>query len=79
LDEIAAGAEAAGLVRGRDLHTIPDRRHAIDAAFAAARPSDIVLLAGKGHEQTIIMAGGAVPWDERSEAIQALARLGYSS
>jgi UDP-N-acetylmuramoyl-L-alanyl-D-glutamate--2,6-diaminopimelate ligase len=45
--------------------------------MAAARPGDIVLLAGKGHEQTIIMAEGPVPWDERSEAIGALARLGF--
>ena len=77
LDEIAAGAEATGRIRGRDILTIADRRAAIDAAFAAARPGDVVLLAGKGHEQTIIMADGAVPWDERSEAIRALGRLGF--
>ena len=77
LDQIAAGAEAAGRKRGRDLLTIADRRAAIDTAFAAARPGDVVLLAGKGHEQTIIMAEGPVPWDERSEAIRALARLGF--
>jgi UDP-N-acetylmuramoyl-L-alanyl-D-glutamate--2,6-diaminopimelate ligase len=77
LDEIAAGAQAAGRILGRDVLTIADRRAAIDAAFAAARPGDVVLLAGKGHEQTIIMADGAVPWDERSEAIRALGRLGF--
>jgi UDP-N-acetylmuramoyl-L-alanyl-D-glutamate--2,6-diaminopimelate ligase len=77
LDQIAAGAEAAGRKRGHDLLTIADRRSAIEAAMAAARPGDIVLLAGKGHEQTIIMAEGPVPWDERSEAIGALARLGF--
>ena len=77
LDQIAAGAEAAGRKRGHDLLTIADRRAAIDAAFAAALPGDVVLLAGKGHEQTIIMAEGPVPWDERSEAIGALARLGF--
>lgn len=55
---------------------IPDRRAAIEAAFERARPGDWVLLAGKGHEQTIIMPDGPVPWDERSEAIRALERLG---
>ena len=78
LDEIAAGAVAAGRRRDRDLLVIADRRSAIDAALAAARPGDVVLLAGKGHEQTIIMAEGPVPWDERSEAIGALERLGFA-
>jgi UDP-N-acetylmuramoyl-L-alanyl-D-glutamate--2,6-diaminopimelate ligase len=77
LDQIAAGAEAAGRKRGRDLLTIADRRAAIETAFAAAKPGDVVLLAGKGHEQTIITAEGPMPWDERSEAIRALARLGF--
>jgi UDP-N-acetylmuramoyl-L-alanyl-D-glutamate--2,6-diaminopimelate ligase len=39
----------------------------------------VVLLAGKGHEQTIIMGDGPRPWDERSEALRALGRLGYRS
>jgi UDP-N-acetylmuramoyl-L-alanyl-D-glutamate--2,6-diaminopimelate ligase len=77
LDEIAAGAVAAGKSKGLDLVCIPDRRAAIEAAFERAQPGDVVLLAGKGHEQTIIMADGAIPWDERSEAILALGRLGY--
>jgi UDP-N-acetylmuramoyl-L-alanyl-D-glutamate--2,6-diaminopimelate ligase len=77
LREIAAGAEAAGKMNGRDLLCIIDRRAAIEAAFERARPGDIVLLAGKGHEQAIIRDDGPLPWDERSEAVQALGRLGY--
>lgn len=79
LDQIAAGAEVAGKRRGRDLLCIADRRAAIEAAFERAEPSDVVLLAGKGHEQTIIMGDGPRPWDERSEALRALGRLGYRS
>ena len=59
LDEIARGAEAAGRRRGQDLQLIADRRAAIAAAFEAARPGDIVLLAGKGHERSIIGPDGA--------------------
>jgi UDP-N-acetylmuramoyl-L-alanyl-D-glutamate--2,6-diaminopimelate ligase len=77
LDEIAAGAEAAGKVRGRDVLCIADRREAIEAAFAGAQPGDVVLLAGKGHEQTIIMSDRPIAWDERAEAIRALGRKGY--
>ncbi len=77
LDEIAAGAEAVGRRRGSDLLLIPDRAEAIATAFEKARPGDVVLLAGKGHEQTIIYAEGPLPWDERATALDALAALGY--
>jgi UDP-N-acetylmuramoyl-L-alanyl-D-glutamate--2,6-diaminopimelate ligase len=76
-DAIARGAEAAGRRRGHDLLVIADRRTAIDAAFERARPGDIVLLAGKGHEQSIIGPGGPQPWDERGEAEAALRRAGF--
>jgi UDP-N-acetylmuramoyl-L-alanyl-D-glutamate--2,6-diaminopimelate ligase len=79
LDEIAAGAEAAGRRRGRDLLCMADRREAIALALGRARPGDVVLLAGKGHEQSIIMSDGPRAWDERGEAIRALELLGYRS
>jgi UDP-N-acetylmuramoyl-L-alanyl-D-glutamate--2,6-diaminopimelate ligase len=89
IDQIAAGADAvagstvAAAVQPAgsrpEVLRIPDRRAAIEAAFERARPGDWVLLAGKGHEQTIIMADGPVPWDERSEAIRALERLGLEN
>jgi UDP-N-acetylmuramoyl-L-alanyl-D-glutamate--2,6-diaminopimelate ligase len=77
IDQIAAGAESAGKVRGSDLLCIRDRRAAIAAAFAQAGRGDIVLLAGKGHEQSIIMEDGPRPWDEHAEAMRALADIGY--
>jgi UDP-N-acetylmuramoyl-L-alanyl-D-glutamate--2,6-diaminopimelate ligase len=77
LDEIARGAEAAGKRRDHDLLVIADRRSAIEAALERARPGDIVLLAGKGHEQAIIGPDGPVPWNERAEVEAALHRAGY--
>jgi UDP-N-acetylmuramoyl-L-alanyl-D-glutamate--2,6-diaminopimelate ligase len=77
LDAIARGAEAAGKRRDHDLLVIPDRRAAIEAAFERARPGDIVLLAGKGHEQAVIGPDGPVAWDERAAAEDALRRAGY--
>ena len=77
LDEIARGAEATGKRRGHDLLVIADRREAIEAAIERARPGDIVLLAGKGHEQSIIGPEGARPWNERAEAEAALHRAGF--
>jgi len=77
LDAIAGGAEAAGKRRDHDLLVIGDRRAAIEAAVERARPGDIVLLAGKGHEQAILGPDGARPWNEREEAVAALHRAGY--
>ncbi|MBX0327254.1 UDP-N-acetylmuramoyl-L-alanyl-D-glutamate--2,6-diaminopimelate ligase [Oscillochloris sp. ZM17-4] len=76
--EIAEGAERAGKRSGDGYLCIPDRAEAIRAAMAAARPGDLVLLLGKGHEGNIIYAGGAIPWDEAESAREALRALGYS-
>lgn len=38
-----------------------------------------MLLAGKGHEQTMVRAGGTLAWDEAAVARDALAALGYGT
>ena len=76
IEAIAAGAEDAGLRRGASLLLEPDRRAAIALAFRLARPGDVVVLAGKGHETEIIGPHGAVPWNERAVAEEELDRLG---
>ena len=78
LEQIAEGAEAGGRRRGHDLLVVQDRREAIAAAFERARPGDIVLLAGKGHEQSIIGPDGERPWDEAGVARELLAELGHA-
>jgi UDP-N-acetylmuramoyl-L-alanyl-D-glutamate--2,6-diaminopimelate ligase len=77
LDQIARGAEAAGKRRGQDLQLIADRRAAIETAFEAARPGDVVVLAGKGHETTIAGPDGDQPWDEVAVAVETLAAMGF--
>jgi UDP-N-acetylmuramoyl-L-alanyl-D-glutamate--2,6-diaminopimelate ligase len=79
LEQIAAGAEDAGRRRDRDLLLIADRPAAIAAAFERARPGDVVLLAGKGHEASIIGPRGPVAYDERETAETALAAMGYDA
>lgn len=79
LEEIARGAEEAGMKRDRDLFLITDRRAAIRKAFELARPGDIVVLAGKGHESTMAMAHGSMPWNESEIASETLASMGYGS
>jgi UDP-N-acetylmuramoyl-L-alanyl-D-glutamate--2,6-diaminopimelate ligase len=72
LEEIANGINAAAFKRDENLFLIPDRPAAIRKAIALAKPGDIVLLLGKGHENTIIYADHVMPFDEISEAEQAL-------
>jgi UDP-N-acetylmuramoyl-L-alanyl-D-glutamate--2,6-diaminopimelate ligase len=65
----------SGAVGPADVVVEPDRATAIRAAVSLARPGDVVLLAGKGHERTQQAAGRSVPFDDRVEAADALAEL----
>ncbi|MDR2521089.1 MAG: UDP-N-acetylmuramoyl-L-alanyl-D-glutamate--2,6-diaminopimelate ligase [Spirochaetaceae bacterium] len=76
LEEIAQGM--GQFERGKNLFLIPGRPAAIRKAFSLAQAGDIVLLLGKGHENTIIYAAGAVPYDEIGEAEKALDEQGPS-
>jgi len=55
----------------------PDRKTAIIIAITEARPRDIVLLAGKGHEKTQVTRTGSVPFDDVEVARDALSQAGY--
>ncbi|HLK32461.1 MAG TPA: UDP-N-acetylmuramoyl-L-alanyl-D-glutamate--2,6-diaminopimelate ligase, partial [Terriglobales bacterium] len=57
--------------------TEPDRRKAILLALGEARPGDIVLLAGKGHEKVQVTRAGSAPFDDVEVARAALVTLGY--
>jgi UDP-N-acetylmuramoyl-L-alanyl-D-glutamate--2,6-diaminopimelate ligase len=54
------------------------RREGIGAAFAHARKGDTVLLAGKGHEQSLIIGKEKLPWDDRQVAREELSALGFT-
>jgi UDP-N-acetylmuramoyl-L-alanyl-D-glutamate--2,6-diaminopimelate ligase len=59
----------------RDAHcytVIPDRRKAIETAIMEAQPEDIVLIAGKGHEDYQILGTKKISFDDRIVAAQAL-------
>ena len=64
---------------GTSVEIDPDRRSAIDRAIGLAEPGDVVVIAGKGHEQGQDIAGVVHPFDDRTVAREALTRLGTSS
>jgi UDP-N-acetylmuramoyl-L-alanyl-D-glutamate--2,6-diaminopimelate ligase len=77
--------EASPRLDARELSTakrgwvaIVDRRAAIGAAMAAARPGDVVVIAGKGHEDYQIIGRTKHHFDDREEAADALAKLANS-
>ncbi len=55
------------------IQEIGDRRQAIRAAVAMMQPGDVVIIAGKGHEQGQIVGTTIHPFDDATEAAEALA------
>jgi len=76
LEEISIGCK--NMIRNETLFLIPDRPKAIRKAFSLAKPGDIVLLLGKGHENSIIYASETISYDEITEAENALKEAGNS-
>ena len=79
LSEIEAGAIAAGKRAGEHYLVIDDRASAVREAIRRAQAGDTVLLAGKGHEGSIIVREEKVPWDEAAAARTALRELGFAA
>ncbi|MGF1597401.1 MAG: UDP-N-acetylmuramoyl-L-alanyl-D-glutamate--2,6-diaminopimelate ligase [Acidimicrobiales bacterium] len=50
----------------------PDRRRAISIGLAAARPGDVVVIAGKGHETVQVIGQRELPFDDRQVVVEEL-------
>ncbi len=76
IEQVAQGAVSAGMVLGKNLFKIQDRRMAIEKALKEAKNDDLVLLTGKGSEQAICLSHGRkLPWDEREVSRSILTNL----
>lgn len=77
--EEIASAIVAGIeeVPGAKFEVILDRAEAIRRVVRWARPGDVVLVAGKGHETYQIIGDRRIPFDDREECRKALRELGY--
>ncbi len=87
LAEIEDGIQKAGLKRSgegspqteRGYWVEKDRRAAIRIALGAARRGDVVLIAGKGHEDYQILGAKKIHFDDREVAREELSRIGSSA
>jgi UDP-N-acetylmuramoyl-L-alanyl-D-glutamate--2,6-diaminopimelate ligase len=73
IEEIKRGVPPAS-DRGAATCAIVDRKEAIQFAIRNAEPGDLVLLAGKGHEQSQVIGSEVLPFDEAAIAREALER-----
>jgi UDP-N-acetylmuramoyl-L-alanyl-D-glutamate--2,6-diaminopimelate ligase len=84
LEEMTAGARrrpersgegSRGGTEGKTFWRVADRGEAIRFALRLARPGDIVLSCGKGHEQSMCFGQTEYPWDDRTAMRAALAEF----
>lgn len=73
LEEMAKGAQRKGGVEGKTFWRVPDRGAAISFALLQAKPGDLVIVLGKGHEQSMCFGETEFPWDDRTALRAALA------
>jgi UDP-N-acetylmuramoyl-L-alanyl-D-glutamate--2,6-diaminopimelate ligase len=75
LEEMVQGAEGQGAVEGRNLFRVKDRGQAVRRALQMAEAGDVVLVCGKGHEQSMCFGEVEYPWDDRLAVRAALSEL----
>lgn len=77
IEGVAKFVEIEGKIRDQTLFTIEDRRKAIEKAIRIAALGDIVLVTGKGSEQSMIIGGKMFPWDDRKIIRDILEKKSY--
>jgi UDP-N-acetylmuramoyl-L-alanyl-D-glutamate--2,6-diaminopimelate ligase len=75
LEMMAFGCKNKGGIEGDTFWRIPDRGEAIYFALSLAKKWDIVMVCGKGHEQSMCFGTTEYPWDERTALTAALTAL----
>ena len=75
LDDIEVGIKQAKGKLDKTYWRITDRRAGITQALSLARPGDLVLITGKGSEQSMVIGGKKLPWDDRKVVAEELQLL----
>jgi UDP-N-acetylmuramoyl-L-alanyl-D-glutamate--2,6-diaminopimelate ligase len=72
LAEMAEGCQSQGGREGETFWRVPDRGRAVAFGCGLARPGDLVIACGKGHEQSMCFGTVEHPWDDRAAMRAAL-------
>jgi len=75
LEDIAVSSEKFGKIRNKNLFVVEDRRSGINKALSLAKVNDIVLITGKGAEQSIVIGGKRSTWDDRNVVREELQKI----
>lgn len=73
VNDIAEAAKLNGKIDNQDLFRIADRREGIRKCLDLAKAGDVVIITGKGAEQSMILGGKNIPWDDRIVTREELA------
>lgn len=68
---------AQGIARDKHVERFPNRVDAVYYALKTARPGDLVIITGKGHEQSLCRGSTEYPWSDQKEVRKMLRKLGY--
>ena len=72
LDQMEVGAVEKGGIKGETFWSIPDRREAIRKGIQLSTSGDLLIICGKGHEQSMCFGMTEYPWDDRTALRSAL-------
>lgn len=74
MNQIAQGCQKTGAIEERKYFKIADRQEAINFAIQKlAKPGDLVVITGKGHEKSMCFGKKEYPWSDQEAVKQALA------
>jgi UDP-N-acetylmuramoyl-L-alanyl-D-glutamate--2,6-diaminopimelate ligase len=73
LADMASGAKSLAGIEGKTYWRVPDRREALRLAVRMAEPGDLIIVCGKGHEQSMCFGETEFAWDDRIGLRAALA------
>lgn len=75
LEQMAVGARSQAALEDETFYRVPDRGAAIRLGVSLARPGDILLACGKGHEQSMCFGTTEYLWDDRIAMRAAISEL----
>jgi UDP-N-acetylmuramoyl-L-alanyl-D-glutamate--2,6-diaminopimelate ligase len=75
IKDIAVASIQAGKIINQNIFAIEDRREGIKKCLTIAGAGDVVLITGKGAEQSMIIKGNKIPWDDRDVVREELKKI----